>query len=154
MQIPVLISACLLGFPCRYDGKAKGVFTDDELQKYNIRPIPVCPEVSGSLPIPRPAAEIRNGGVFRRDGTECTDAYRRGAENALGLYRQYHCCAALLKSNSPSCGKGCIYDGTFNKRKVAGNGITAALLLSRNIPVFTEDEFDLFLSYCRKIHSN
>jgi uncharacterized protein YbbK (DUF523 family) len=138
----LLVSACLLGCRCRYDGKSCGNKDVIALKdKYEI--IPVCPEQLGGLCTPRNPSERNNGGVFMNDGTDVTDAYRKGAKEALYLARTLGADAAVLKAKSPSCGKGLIYDGSFTGRKIKGNGVTAELLIENGIQVFTEDEITL-----------
>lgn len=133
----LLVSACLLGVPCRYDGKAKRCDGIEELlRRYEC--IPVCPEQLGGLSTPRPSAERRGDCVFTRDGEDVTEAFRRGAKAALELARLYGCEAAVLKERSPSCGRGVIHDGTFSEGLMAGDGVTAALLEEAGIPVYGE----------------
>lgn len=132
----ILVSACLAGIPCRYDGKTK---SDDEicaLVRAGLA-LPVCPEVLGGLPTPRLPAERTPDGarVMRSDGADVTDAFLRGADETLSLCRQYGVTHALLKSRSPSCGTGCIYDGTFSGKFRPGSGLTAELLESHGIHV-------------------
>ena len=144
----ILVSACLLGVPCRYDGKS--ILNRDVLElARRYRLIPVCPEVSGGLPVPREPMEIREGRVVGKSGTDGTAAYRKGAYDTLALAKKYGCRAALLKENSPSCGSGQIHNGNFDGGLVAGNGITAAQLLANGIAVFSENriaELEQFLS--------
>ena len=134
----LLVSACLLGLCCRYDGQSKA---DDNvltlLKSHTL--VPVCPEQLGGLPTPRCPCEIRGDRVIARDGTNRTAEYRCGAEEALRLYRLFSCEAAVLKARSPSCGAGWVYDGTFTGTLRAGNGVTAALLIQNGIPVYTEE---------------
>ena len=108
----ILISACLLGARCRYDGVSKLQPWISDLAERHIL-VPVCPEQLGGLPTPRPPAERRGDRVMTRDGGDVTAQYRRGAEEALRLCRLLGCEAALLKERSPSCGSGMVYDGTF-----------------------------------------
>ena len=139
MKKAILVSACLLGTPCRYDGKSKAdprVLSLSE--KFDL--IPFCPEVSGGLSTPRLPCEICGGRVIRQDGEDLTASYCRGAELALAAYRQNACTAAILKSKSPSCGKGAVYDGTFSRKLINGNVICAALFMKNGIPVYTEEE--------------
>jgi uncharacterized protein YbbK (DUF523 family) len=102
--------------------------------------IPVCPEQMGGLATPRDPSERVNDKVMSCKGRDVTEQFRKGAENALFLAQLNHVDFAVFKANSPSCGKGIIYDGTFTGGKKEGNGITADLLLENGIPVFTEDE--------------
>lgn len=135
----LLISACLLGACCRYDGKSmQNEVAMRLMDKHEL--VPVCPEQLGGLPTPRAPAEIRGERVVNRQDTDVTAAYKMGAEEALRLYRLLHCDGAVLKARSPSCGKGQVYDGSFSGTLISGNGVTAALLLSHGIPVWTEEE--------------
>lgn len=139
----LLISACLLGVECRYDGTGKPLSGMDRLlEKYTC--IPVCPEQLGGLSTPREPSERRDGGVYSRSGQDVTAQFQRGAEEALRLCRLYHCGAAILKERSPSCGHDEIYDGTFSKALTAGDGVMAELLRANEIPVFGESEIDRF----------
>ncbi len=135
----ILISACLLGLPCRYDGQSKPHPKALELAQSE-RLIPYCPECMGGLATPRPPAEIRGQRVINAQGTDVTEAYRRGAEGALELCRLLGCKKAVLKAKSPSCGLGLIYNGQFEKVLIAGNGVTAELLLQNDISVLTEED--------------
>ena len=137
----ILVSACLLGCPCRYDGKSKPNATLLALMEQHTL-IPVCPEQMGGLPTPRVPAERRGAGVFTEDGTDVTPQYRRGAEEALRLAKLYGCTCAILKERSPSCGSGQIYDGSFSRTLVDGDGVTAALLKQQGIAVYGESEVD------------
>ena len=133
----LLISACLLGVQCRYDGGSKPVMpTVALMEQYHL--IPICPEQLGGLPTPRTPAERRGERVVTRDGRDVTAEYRRGAEETLHLARLYGCTAAVLKEKSPSCGCGRIYDGTFSGVLTEGWGITAALLRQQGLRVVGE----------------
>lgn len=134
----LLISACLLGVCCRYDGESKAHPLAEELAKRHTL-VPVCPEQLGGLATPRPPAERRGDRVVTRDG-DVTDQYRRGAEETLRLCRLLGCGAAVLKERSPSCGSGAIYDGTFTGTVAAGDGVAAELLRSQGIPVYGESQ--------------
>ena len=137
----ILVSACLLGVCCRYDGASKphpGVIGLRE--KYIL--LPICPEEDGGLPTPRTPSERVGDKVLMRDGKDVTENYRRGAELALAKAKDFGCDTALLKARSPSCGKGKIYDGTFSGTLKEGNGVTADLLLKNGIEVFGESELD------------
>ena len=133
----ILISACLLGVSCRYDGASKPHLLAAELAKRH-QLVPVCPEQLGGLPTPRPPAERQGDRVTARTGADVTAAYRRGAEEALRLCRLLDCQAAVLKERSPSCGHGAIYDGLFAGTLVPGDGVTAELLLAHGIRVYGE----------------
>lgn len=137
MKKTILVSACLLGISCRYDGKSKPSSEVIALaEKYNI--VPVCPEIYGGLPTPRTPSERVGDKTLMKDGTDVTENYLRGAEAALALYRTAGCHAALLKARSPSCGLGEIYDGSFSGSLTARDGVTAELLIREGIAVFTE----------------
>lgn len=137
----ILVSACLLGVACRYDGKRKPNEAVIALkEKYNL--IPVCPEIMGGLPTPRLPSEIRGETVIMENGEDVTDKYSRGAEETLRLARLFGCGKAVLKEKSPSCGSGRIYDGTFSKTFTEGNGVTAGMLLANGIRVAGETEID------------
>ena len=135
----ILVSACLLGIPCRYDGKSKPCEAVTALsEKYNL--IPVCPEVDGGLPTPRTPSERIGDRVMMRDGRDVTDNYKRGAIHALMLCKEHNITTAILKERSPSCGRGKIYDGTFCGKLTDRDGVTAELLLKSGIRVLGETE--------------
>ncbi len=137
----ILVSACLLGVACRYDGKRKPNEAVIALkEKYNL--IPVCPEIMGGLPTPRLPSEIRGETVIMENGEDVTDKYSKGAEETLRLARLFGCGKAVLKEKSPSCGSGRIYNGTFSKTLTEGNGVTAGMLLANGIRVAGETEID------------
>ncbi len=140
----LIISACLLGEPCRYDGKSKPCESIEPLKdKYEL--IPVCPECMGGLSTPRAACEIVGARVLTEQGKDCTAEYAAGAKMVLRLCLANDCTAAVLKARSPSCGNGEIYDGSFTKALTVGNGITAELLLKNGISVFNENQIDELL---------
>lgn len=143
----VLVSACLLGIPCRYDGKC--VSDDDFIAALECvcSPVPFCPEAYGGLKTPRAPAEIQNGRVISNAGDDVTYEYTRGAREALMLCKRLHIQTALLKSRSPSCGKGIVYDGTFTGTLTDGDGVCARLLSENGIRVFSNEEFDDFCKY-------
>lgn len=130
----MIVSACLAGLPCRYDGKARSCVEVMELVRAG-KAIPLCPEQLGGLPTPRPPCEILAGRVVDRNGADRTEAYRRGADAVLAAAKAYGATQALLQNRSPSCGTGWIYDGTFSKTLVQGDGITARLLAENGIQV-------------------
>ena len=136
----ILVSACLLGEPCRYDGKSKPCEAVLELQKSHTL-IPICPEVMGGLPTPRIPSECREDGtVMNQKGMDVTHAYQKGAAAALAVARENECAVAILKERSPACGKGKIYDGTFSRTLIDGNGVCAALLMKNGIRVIGETD--------------
>ena len=137
----VLVSACLLGCPCRYDGKSKpSAAVLALMDKHTL--IPICPEQMGGLATPRPPAECQTGGVFTEAGVDVTAHYQRGAAEALRLAKLYGCTHAILKERSPSCGSGEIYDGSFSRHLVPGDGVTAALLKANGVTVLGESEVE------------
>lgn len=139
MKENIIVSACLLGERCRYDGQSKPCHNLDKLKdKYNF--IAVCPEVIGGLKTPRNPSEICGDKVMDKEGNDNTIAYLKGAEKTLEIAKENNCKMAILKAKSPSCGKGKIYDGTFSKKLVDGNGVTAKLLTQNGVVVLTEDE--------------
>ena len=140
MQKKLLVSACLAGIPCRMDGQSKGVEAIRHLVLEG-QAVPVCPEVLGGLPTPRIPSEQKDGRVVNAAGEDVTDAFVRGAEKALEICRQNGCEAAVLKSKSPSCGKGLIHNGRFDGGLTEGDGICAKMLMENGITVLTEDEF-------------
>ena len=130
----LLVSACLLGACCRYDGASREHPLAKKLaERYPL--IPVCPEQLGGLPTPRPPAERRGERVVTHSGDDLSERYRRGAEETLRLCRMLDCEAAVLKERSPSCGAGTVYDGTFSGVLASGDGVTAALLRDGGMPV-------------------
>ncbi|MDD3305929.1 MAG: DUF523 domain-containing protein [Acetobacterium sp.] len=140
----ILVSSCLLGMKINYEGKAHPV---DELQQLfrQGQAIPVCPEVLASLPIPRDPAEIVmvNGErkVYNNKEIDVTEEYRLGAQRTLDTARTSGAKIAIMKSNSPSCGCGKIYDGSFSENLIDGDGITVALLKENGVRVITEEDF-------------
>ena len=141
MQPKILISACLLGAPVRYDGVSQAVTHPLLLRlQREGRLVPFCPEVAGGLPTPRPPAERQGESVVTESGLDVTTEFDRGAALALALCQQQGIRFALLKEGSPSCGSGRIYNGRFEGVSVAGEGKTTALLRRHGIAVFSEDQ--------------
>lgn len=134
----VLVSACLLGIKCRYDGKSKPSEKVIEFAKKETL-IPVCPEQLGGRPTPRNAVEILNGKVIEKNGCDHTDEFLNGAYEVLKIVKTAGCKKAILKAKSPSCGCGKIYDGSFSETLTDGNGITAQLLLENGIEILNEN---------------
>jgi uncharacterized protein YbbK (DUF523 family) len=149
----ILISACLLGVPCRYDGCAKSCSQAIELSKW-VTVIPVCPEQLGGFPTPRPPCELRNGQVITNTGLNVTAAYEQGARETLRLAQLLHCSYALLKERSPSCGCGIVHDGTFSGGLINGDGITAAHLISSGIRVFGESRCNELMCLMKKANAD
>lgn len=137
----VLISTCLLGVACKYSGgdNARPALVA-ALQAAGHELVPVCPEVYSGLPTPRTPAERIGSRVVTAAGANVTAQYRKGAEIALQLARLTGCRVAVLKANSPSCGHGTIYDGTFSGKKIPGSGVAAELLEQNGIAVYTDED--------------
>ncbi|MCD6551450.1 DUF523 domain-containing protein [Thermotoga sp.] len=142
----ILVSACLLGLPTRYDSRSK---PDEKILKLLEKHIliPVCPEQLGGLPTPRPRCEILGGHgwtgkekVVDEFGCDRTESYLKGAKLTLEIARLLKVSVAILKSKSPSCGKYLVYDGSFSGRLVPGKGVTAFLLEKNGVKVFEENE--------------
>lgn len=143
MKEPLLISGCLLGLCCRYDGKSKPQDKDALKrlsQKYWL--IPVCPEQLGGLATPREPAEKCGERFVTQEGIDVTEQYQKGASEVLRLAQMLDCKKALLKERSPACGAGQIYDGSFTKTLVSGNGAAADLLLNNGIAVWGESRME------------
>jgi uncharacterized protein YbbK (DUF523 family) len=139
MKEKVLISACLIGQPVRYDGQSKEVKGLLELAKYYDL-IPMCPEVSGGLKTPRKPSEIVGDKVLTQDGRDVTDNYHDGAYWAASICRLYSIKLAILKERSPSCGVHTIHDGSFDNKVIPGMGITAKKLKTLGVTCLDEDE--------------
>ena len=135
----IVISACLAGVNCRYDGKNNRIEQVCSLVSLK-KALPLCPEQLGGLPTPRLPSEISEGRVLNKNGDDVTKAFRKGAEEALKICLMAGCKKAILKSKSPSCGFGAIYDGSFKKRLLPGKGVFAALLESYGIEIITEKD--------------
>lgn len=135
-----IVSACLCGEKVRYDGKIKQVDNIKQLVDEN-KAIMVCPEVLGGLPVPRPQCEIKDGKVINIKGEDKTDNFVKGAKETLAIAKKYNIKKAILKEKSPSCGSNYIYDGTFNKNLIPGQGITTKLLRENNIEVISDEEY-------------
>ena len=137
----ILVSACLLGLRCRYDGAGKECSAAAALAEGGAVLIPVCPEQLGGLPTPRTPAEIqKDGRVVTADGRDVTEEYLRGAREAVRLAVKTGCTEAVLKARSPSCGCGEVYDGTFSGTLTKGWGCAARALTDAGLRVMTEEE--------------
>lgn len=140
----ILISACLLGQMCRYDGKSNYIPGIEKLsKKYYF--VPVCPEVFGMLDVPREPSEIVGDRVVNRKGKDVTKNFKLGAKDAYFTAKLHGCKIAILKDGSPSCGSTYIHDGTFSDTKIEGKGITTQLLEKKGIKVYTENDIDKLL---------
>ena len=137
MKEKVLVSACLLGVCCRYDGRSVPCEEVIALSdKYEL--IPFCPEIYGGLPTPRTPSERVGDRVVMKDGVDVTENYNRGAAEALRLARLLGAKLAILKEKSPSCGSAFVYDGSFTGTLREGEGVTAELLRKEGIRVISE----------------
>ena len=136
-----VVSACLAKENCRYDGKNCKDERVEKLLKEG-KAVLVCPEVAGGLGIPRVPGEIRNNRVINAEGKDVTEAFEKGALLSLETALKEGCRCAILKSRSPSCGLGKIYDGSFSGKLSEGNGIFAQLLLDQGFEVYSEETFE------------
>lgn len=147
----ILVSACLLGQDCKYNGannRNQAVIDYLADKEY----LPVCPECYGELPTPRPPSEICGGDgldvlegkakVLSAEGRDVTEAFIKGAQKLLEAAQQYEEPLAILKEKSPSCGLHFIYDGSFSGKVVHGSGVATALLRQNGIQVLSEKEIE------------
>lgn len=141
MKERLLISACLLGSRCKYDG-GDNALPEETLRALRRRwaLVPVCPETAGGLPVPREPSERRGARVVSCSGVDVTAQYEAGAQTALALARRFGCRAALLKERSPSCGVGRIYDGGFRHVLTDGDGVAAEVLRAADFALFGESD--------------
>ena len=143
----LLISGCLLGLCCRYDGACRPL-PDNALhalqEKFHL--IPACPEQLGGLASPREPSERRGGRYYSRSGEDVTAQYLRGAAETWKLAKLFDCPAAVMKERSPSCGFGKIYDGSFSGVLIPGNGAAAELLARRGVRVYGESRIQELLA--------
>ena len=147
----ILVSACLAGRNVKYNGTNNALpWLCRWIEKHKAQVLLVCPEVLGGLPTPRLPAEIQlreaNPGttlkerrVINKAGVDVTAQFRLGAEKVLEVVKRYHITSAIMKANSPSCSGFYIYDGTFSGTRIAGQGITAALLMEHGVEVYSEE---------------
>ena len=140
MKPRVLVSLCLMGAACRYDGRDNGVDLGALDGKCEL--IPLCPEQLGGLPTPRTSAERRGDGVVTLDGRDVTAEFRRGARQAELLARRFNVKYALLKARSPSCGVREVYDGSFSGALIPGMGVTAEALHDLGVKLYDEYQID------------
>lgn len=136
----IIVSACLLGNNCKYNGKNNANQEVIALKKcYDV--IPVCPECFGNLLIPRlPSERVADGSVISKNGENVTSAFIKGAEKTLNIAKENGVKLAVLKERSPSCGCRFIYDGSFTGRIISGSGVTAELLMNNSIKVVSEEQ--------------
>lgn len=134
----ILVSACLLGVDCKYNGKNNLNLEVLEFLK-DKEYIPVCPEQLGGLMTPRKPAEIRKGKVISNEGVDVTQEFEKGARETLKIKEIFNAKFAVLKEGSPSCGSSMIYNGKFEGKKIEGKGITAKLLEENGVKVCSEE---------------
>ena len=140
----ILISACLVGEKCNYKGEGNYNPEIEKLrEQYDL--VLFCPEMEGGMKCPRNPSEIKGNQVVQKDGTDVTRQFELGANKALALCKYLGITKAVLKENSPSCGTHRIHNGYFMDRLIAGMGITARLLKSKGIEVYSENEIDQLL---------
>ena len=139
----ILVSGCLYGWSCRYDN-VNTICEDPRFLEWKEqgRLVPICPEVYGGLPTPRPDSQRVGDRVLSCTGADVTVEYEAGAVKALQLARQNEIAFAIMKQDSPSCGSRFIYDGTFTDKKIAGQGRAVQLLTEAGYTVFDEDQID------------
>ncbi|MDO4890380.1 MAG: DUF523 domain-containing protein [Coriobacteriaceae bacterium] len=147
----ILVSACLLGNPVRYDGASRPCAAVQELVG-RFQLVPVCPECLGGLPIPRTASEIVQTApelrVMSADGEDRTAAFLEGARRCVEVAQREGCTLAIMKAKSPSCGSGAVYDGTFTGALVPGDGVATRLLTSAGVRVISENDVESWLVEC------
>ncbi|WP_031482947.1 DUF523 domain-containing protein [Maridesulfovibrio frigidus] len=130
----IIVSGCLAGINCKYNGEDSSDERVIELVKKG-KAVPVCPEQFGGLPTPRPACEIFENKVVTQQGVDLSENFLRGAEEGVKLAKLVGAKKAILKSRSPSCGCGQIYDGSFGGKLIEGDGFFTAMLKLENIDV-------------------
>ena len=156
----LLVSRCLLGENCRYNGKSKpnqAVIDFLRDKKIGVDYLPICPETTGKLPVPRPAGEIIGGcaaavwageaKVQNQQGDDYTEGFITGAKIACEQAQKHHAIVALLKENSPSCGVNYVHIGHFNGDLQPGQGVAAYALSQLGLKLFSEDELPELIAY-------
>ena len=138
----IVVSACLAGVECRYNNTSHTIPKIVEMVKAG-KALPICPELLAGLPTPRPPAEQQNGNIISAAGDNQTADYLLGTTIALKIALLIHCKKAILKANSPTCGCGTIYDGTFSGHLITGDGVFTKLLKENGIEVCTEKTFSI-----------
>jgi len=151
MKQSIIISACLLGRECRYDGGHSQI---PELEHLDVELIPVCPEEAGELGIPRPPAELTEiakdvlegrGKIINKNGDNVTQKFLDGSKKEISKLKSSNAQIAVLKSKSPSCGYGQVYDGTFTGNLCKGNGIFSQMCEDEGVKVISSDHIDSFI---------
>lgn len=134
-----VVSACLAGINCRWDGGSKPCEKIMKLVKEG-KAIPVCPEQLGGLPTPRTPSEQKGNKIITKESVDVTINFQKGAQEVLRIAKAFNCDGAILKQKSPSCGCGKIYDGTFSGKIIKGDGVTTKILKKNNIKVISEED--------------
>ena len=141
----IIVSACLLGDKCRYDGHSNYVPLIKELkEKYEI--IVICPEVNGGLSIPRTPSEIKGDRVINQKGKDVTKYFNKGVDYVLQVVKYFNIKKAVLKEKSPSCGVHNIYDGNFNNKVIEGQGWLTRKLKTLGVEIYNENEIEDLLN--------
>ena len=133
----IAVSACLLGHDCKYNGgnnRSQKVL--DYIEGHEV--IPVCPEVTGGMPVPRVPVELKNSRAINRDGEDVTEFFQKGVK--LTMEKMQDIDLAILQPRSPSCGCKQIYDGSFTKTMIEGKGMFAQALAEAGIPMMDGDD--------------
>lgn len=163
--VRILISACLMGKPVRYNGTALAV-GDEIVQRWQDegRLVLVCPELAAGMPVPRPPAEIQQGNgeavlqgqarVIEQWGNDVSREFLQGAYHALEMAKKHQCQVAILTEGSPSCGSSYIYDGHFSGTQRTGQGVTTALLRRHGITVFSHHQLEQADDFLRSRSQN
>lgn len=135
-----IVSACLCGEKCRYDGKELVSQQIKELVDSG-KAIMICPEVLGGMSVPRLPCEIKNNRITNTNNEDTTKYFKNGAEKVLEIVKKYNIKKAILKEKSPSCGSNFIYDGNFNRTLIQGEGLTTKLLRKHDVLVISDEDF-------------
>jgi uncharacterized protein YbbK (DUF523 family) len=144
MKIEYVVSACLAGCKCRYDGKDNLCPKVKQLVEEG-RAVTVCPEVMGGMTTPRIPSERKDGKIVNSIGEDNTSYFIKGVEKSIEIVKEHNIKKAILKERSPSCGVHEVYDGSFSHKKIKGMGVTAQYLKEKGIIVYSEDEIPEFL---------
>lgn len=139
MKVEYVVSACLAGCKCRYDGKDNLCPKVKQLVEEG-RAVTVCPEVMGGMTTPRIPSERKDGKVINSNGDDNTAYFVRGVEKSIEVVKEYNIKKAILKAKSPSCGNKYIYDGTFSKTLVEGKGLLAEKLTELGLEIYDEGD--------------
>ena len=138
-RLMIVVSACLLGLKCRYDGGSALFQGAVDLMRMGLA-LPVCPEQLGGLPTPRLPCEIKGDRIVNIEGLDVTDLFQKGVQESMSLVRMSKIEGALLKEKSPSCGVSWVYDGSFSGSLRGGQGIFASALIAAGVPVFSVED--------------